>query len=249
MSLWGGRMYLWQKNDAICDWLIWKCCLEVDEICDNICPERWLSWAGGDVTWMSRRVTWRWGRRGKPHASTQSTFCLDNPNDHHPLIRPSWSPGHHPLLSLPASKCSQSYGSQPQQLSLMLLSAGYYRRLAPRSWSTLWADRAAANTRRPASPPFPSLAGSTTQDLTTQEFSHYPPPSPLPQFALHSLSQGPQGTDGKILGKWILTNCCLCQPPRPRQIQEYPCLSYEFHRGKAPNKTKCFLLTHPETQI
>ena len=34
---------------------------------------------------MRRMVTWRWGRRGKPHASTQSTFCLDNPNDHHPL--------------------------------------------------------------------------------------------------------------------------------------------------------------------
>lgn len=39
-----------------------------------------------------------------------------------------------------------------------------------------------------------------------------PPPSPLPQFALHSVSQGPQGTDGKIFGKRILTNCCLCQP-------------------------------------
>ena len=178
MSLWGGGMYLWQKNWRnlwltdmelllasgwdLWQYLSWSC----------------LSWAGGDVTWMRRRVTWRWGRGGKPHASTQSTFCLDNPYDHHPLIKLSWSPGHHPLLSLPASKCSQSYGSQPQQLSLMLLSAGYYRRLAPRSWSTLRADRAAANTRRPASPPFPSLAGCTTQDLTTQEFSHCPPKLP-----------------------------------------------------------------------
>ena len=65
-----------------------------------------------------------------------------------------------------------------------------------------------------------------------------PPPSPLPQFALHSVSQGPQGTDGKILGKRILTNCSLCQlldHDKDKNILAFPMGSTEEMPQIRPN--------------